>query len=412
MPWRLTARKGVLWGVAFGAAALTGIVVFALMPSDQLYAEGGPFVRDGKAGFVVTAFAYGLGPDTQGTSACPNGMSQDVSQIYAASPAGQRRPGEGDEAYSMRLNSGGQSISTSADGRNFCMHPELAPPELHTRILSDASVRAEGIDLDGKVSRSQADQRSGRLDFVGTDGTPGVDNQFWRAVGCNRSYQSSGSSNGFDIEMYTGSWGILLTLGDVDDLRNDDHVTVGIYANADPLALSPTRAALEYATYAMDQNPRFRATTSGRLKNGVLTTDPVDVRFHAVVNGMYLERPLRDARIKATLTPQGVLKGYLAGYSPVRELYDYQFGYRNGKEQDGKLAPLQKRLGSANGAARVLGHTCQGIWQSLHRLADGHPDPKTGAFTSISTQYRFEARPAFVVDTDTRSANEALVRND
>ena len=411
LPLRPIARKrGVLLGTTVLIAA--GAVTYSLWPTQRLSAEGGSFVRGGEAGFVVTDFAYALGPDTQNTNACPHGMSWDVSQAFAATPEGKRRPGEDDEAYGKRLEDGGKRISATPDGKNYCLHPALAPTDIHAQILVAPSARADGIDLDGRVSRSAEDARTGRLDFVGRDGAQGIDNQFWRAVGCNRSYQSSGPSNGFATEMYTGSWGILIKLGKVDDLRNDDDVEVGIFANADPIQLSPTRKALEYATYAMDQDPRFRASTRGRLANGVLTTDPVDVRFHHVVNGMYLERPLRDARIKATLTPQGVLKGYLAGFTPVVELYDYQFGFRTAKDAAGKPSPPARVLGSSNGAARVLGHTCHGIWQSLHKLADGHPEPGSGAFTSISTQYRFEARPAFVVDIETRGSNDKLVRND
>jgi hypothetical protein len=396
-----------------GAAILAAaVLIYQPFTSHQATAHSGSFVRDGEAGFVVTRFAYALGPDAEETGACPNGMSKNVVEIFAETPEGQRRPGEGDEEYGKRLEAGGESISANEDGKNYCMHPALAPHDPHTRILTSARVPADGIDLDGRISRSQKDARSGLLDFTGVDGTKGVDNQFWRVVGCNRSFQSDGPSNGFDIEMYTGSWGILIALTDVDDLKNDDHVEIGIYANADPIQLSPTREALEYATYAMDRDKAFRATTTGRIENGVLTTKPVDVRFHHVVNAMHLVRPLRDARIQASLSADGVLKGYLAGYSPIVELYNYQFGFRDGKDASGKPSPLGRRLNSSNGAARVLGHTCPGIWQSLHRLADGHPDPKTGKFTSISTQYRFEARPAFVVDVETKSANEKLVRND
>ena len=41
------------------------------------------------------------------------------------------------------------------------------------------------------------------------NGERGIDNQFFRVVGCSNSYQSTGQSNGYVIEMYTGSWGIL-----------------------------------------------------------------------------------------------------------------------------------------------------------------------------------------------------------
>lgn len=394
-----------LWLNGGVAATVIAAGAWLLWPDSRLTSESGSLLRDGEAGFVVTQFAYALGPDSDAT-ACPAGMSKNVAQIFELSPEGRRRPGETDEQYSQRLEEGGKAISNAPDGRNYCMHPETAPRDIHARMLTSVAAPADGIDLDGRVSRSLADQRSGRLDFTGRDGTRGVDNQFWRAVGCNRSYQSTGQSNGFGTEMYTGSWGILITLGDVDDLRNDSAVDVGIYANADPMQLSPTRKALEYATYAIDQNDGYRATTTGRIVNGVLTTDPVDVRFHNVVNAMYFDRPLRDARIRATLSPQGVIQGYLSGYTPVTALYDFQFGYRAARDARGRPADPRRVLGTANGAARVLGHTCQGMWQSLHRLADGHPDPATGAFTSISTQYRFEARPAFVVDVPTRGAND------
>ncbi len=211
--------------------------------------------------------------------------------------------------------------------------------------------------------------------------------------------------------MLTGAWGILITLSGVDDLRNDDDVRVGFYANADPIQVSPKREPLSYATYAMDQDPRFRASARGRIEDGVLTTEPTDVRFHHVVNSLRLERPLREARLKATLSEDGTLEGYLAGYTPVEAMYDVQYGYRDGKDGSGDLAPRALRSGSANGAARVLGHTCHGAYYTLHELADGHPDPETGDYTSISTQYRFEAIPAFVVDQSTESTNAELDKN-
>src|SRR3546814_4038088 len=90
---------------------------------------------------------------------------------------------------------------------------------------------------------------------------------------------------------------------------------------------------------------------------------------------------------------------------------DLQFGYRNGKNGAGELAPLPLRLHAANGAAFVLGYTCPGAYQALHRLADGDRDAKTGQCSSISTQYRIKAIPAFVVDVATHSANERLEKN-
>jgi hypothetical protein len=132
----------------------------------------------------------------------------------------------------------------------------------------------------------------------------------------------------------------------------------------------------------------------------------VDVRFWSEVNSMYLERPLLDARLRATLSEDGKLAGYLAGYSPVDAMYDVAFGYRSAVKS-GQPAPLSLRSRSANGAAAVLGYTCHGAYHALQQLADGRADPATGRYTAISTQYRIEALPAFVVDAaDTASVEQ------
>ncbi|WP_197460184.1 hypothetical protein [Sphingorhabdus sp. M41] len=390
-------------------AAGAGYLTFG---SETATPPAGSFLIDNKAGFVITSFGWAHDNDASDAEACPNGMSKNVAEIFAMSVEGQRRPGETDEGYGERKEAGGRAISASPDGSNYCVHPELAPPDTHFRIFDNPDILVPGLDLDGKVSRSEKDVVSGLLDFNGKSGLKGIDNQFFRAVGCSPSYRPDGPSNQFEIEMLTGAWGMVVTLDDVDDLRNDVSVKVGLYANADPIQLSPTRVPLEYATYAMDQDPAYRATTKGRIKDGVLTTEPVDIQFRHVVNSIRLKRPLRDARIRATLSKDGLLKGILAGYTPVEAMYDLHFGFRNGTDGEGNPAPAGLRLQSSNGAARVLGYTCQGVYQALNRLADGHPDNKSGKYTSISTQYRFEARPAFVVDVDTKSTNEKLVRNE
>jgi hypothetical protein len=390
------------------AIVLMGIL--SLLEHTQAAPE---FVRDGVAGFVVSDFKYALADDAARSGACPRGLSLDMEEIFARTPSGKRRKGESDEAYAGRLRAGSIALSTAPDGQNVCLNPEAAQPDPYFRTVTSPSVPADGIDIDGIDSRVGAPSAPGTCahqDQPGMHGERGIDNQFSRIVGCLRSFQSSGQSNGFALEMLTGSWGILLEIRGLDDLRNDDAVEVGIFANADPIQLSPNRVPLAYATYAMDQDRRFRARTRGRMKDGVLTTDPVDVRFHSVTNSLRFERPLLRARLQATISEEGSLSGYLAGYTPVEAMYDFQFGYRSGKDGKGELGPLRLRLGTGNGAARVNGYTCPGVYFALYEHADGDPEPGTGRCTSISTQYRVTAIPAFVVDVATRGSNDATQR--
>jgi hypothetical protein len=373
---------------------LAGVALSALVGTVPAHAEQPTFVQNGNAGFVVSHIQYALSKDAKETGACPAGMTQ-----------GMAKPAEGASEEETRRLFG------EAMKKDTCGHPELAAADPNFRTVTGPKVPAFGIDLDGKDSSTKSKPAAGRCsheDFVGMTGERGIDNQFFRAVGCSNSFQPTGQSNGYEIEMYSGSWGILITLSGVDDIRNDDSVEVGIFANADPIELSPTRAALPNATYAIDQDPRFQAKTHGRIVNGVLTTDPVNVRFHKVTNSIYLERTLNDARLQLTLSPDGGLDGYLAGYTPVEDMYNFQYGFRDGKNAKGEPANPKLIAQSAMGQAVVLGHSCNGAYHALHDLADGGRDSATGKCSSISTQYRIQAIPAFVVNVETKSLNEDL----
>lgn len=113
---------------------------------------------------------------------------------------------------------------------------------------------------------------------------------------------------------------MLITLDGIDDVRNDNDVQAGIYAAADPIELSPNREPIPNASYAISQDPRYRSTTRGRIRNGVLTTDPADVRSYKVTNSIYSTRQLNRAVRRMTIAADGSLDGFLAGYSSVDNL--------------------------------------------------------------------------------------------
>lgn len=409
-------KLGAILSVALLVASAPSERAAQAAPADPgvQRSDGGPgseVFRNGEAGFVITEFAYALGPDAKDSGACVGGMTAGVRGLIEAlskSSAGQRREGESEQAYSRRMS---MTVNTAPNGQNICMHPEAANADAGWRMVSGRGVKVEGIDLDGRdpVSGKKQDVDTCTHDeFQGTRGERGIDNQFYRVVGCTTGFQSTGQANGFQTEMLTGSWGILMTLKGVDDLRNDPEVEVGLYANADPIQLSAARAALPYATYAAEMNPRYRATARGRIVNGVLTMDPVDVRFHNVVNSMTDDRVLRAARVRLTFTPDGGMEGFLAGYTPVEDMYDLQFGSRRSKNAKGELAPERQRVQTSVGRAGALGHSCNGAYHAMYHAADGHRDPSTGRCTSISTQYRIRVAPAFVVDAQTQSVNSPL----
>lgn len=366
-------------------------------------------LRNGHMGFVVTEFAYALGPDAK--EACPTGLSGGVramTEALSKSPTGQRGANEDQESYERRLS---RLAHTAPNGQNLCLHPEAGGADPNWRMVSGRNLKVSGIDLDGQASvdgSRTTGETCAHEGFRGVNGDRGIDNQLYRVVGCTTGFQSTGAANGFQTEMLTGSWGILISLSGVDDLRNDPDVEIGIYANADPIQLSAARKPLPFASYAAEQNPRYRAVTRGRIVNGVLTSDPTDVRVRNVVAAMFDDRILRGGRLRLTFTSDGGMEGYLAGYTPVESMFDVQYGARSSRTDKGELVPERVRMSRSMGRAGALGHTCNGAYHALYLAADGHRDPGTGRCTSISTQYRIRIAPAFVVDARTQSINAPL----
>ncbi len=85
------------------------------------------------------------------------------------------------------------------------------------------------------------------------------------------------------------------------------------------------------------------------------------------------------------MLPDGGMKGVLAGYWDIENLFDFL--------TEVYIGPVH--LGRA--AANNIGYMCAGVYNALPRLADGHLDPETGHCTSISTVIQFAAVPAFVI---------------
>lgn len=345
-------------------------------------------------GFVVSHIEFALSPDAEAAIMCPDGMNKSYNnriEGFINLPEVKQKAGESEQDFRRRAY---RTIYQSEETKNLCENPELATEKPVHHEVSSKNVTVYGIDMDG--NNSQNSGTCAHSDFAGANGETGVDNQFYRVFGCVNGFQPTGQANLFATEMLTGSWGILINVTDVDDSQNDESVTVGIYANADPIQLSPTREPLEHASYAAHMAPRFQAETTGKIVNGVLTTDPVEVRFPWIVNAMYLDRVLLDARLHGTIGADGKFDGYLSGYSPVENVYDVNVGFRNAKAANGEPSPRQRRVGSAFGKANAMGYTCEGVYHSLYKNADGHPDPETGNCSSISTQFRIQAVPAFI----------------
>jgi hypothetical protein len=351
-PVARAARLGL-----FGA----GFMACALLACGAVQAEGAKV-----KGFVVTSFA--LASHDGGPADCPDGLNMSAKDIYLQSlPAGEReRLGKPEAAKELMaaLYAPGGNQGPGKRTHNRCADPQdFDSPPLRT-IQGKI---AEGMALDPE----NAPNTCSHTKFTSPDGMPGIDNQLWRAMGCIRGWRG-----GADIEKYA-----------------HDNIRVGIYSSSDQASVDAAGNVLPDASLQIHDDPRYRAVADGRVVDGVITTEPRDIRLNYRSAG-YVDTDfyIRGARLRLEMQPDGSVKGMIGGYYDVETLYD---GF---VRQPQVITSV------------LLSYSCPAVYSALTSLADGYPDPKTGRCGAISTAYRLEAIPAFVIhpkDQKTKTAQAA-----
>lgn len=252
-----------------------------------------------------------------------------------------------------------------------------------------------GLDLDGVDSKKDDGTKCAHDDFTGPNGETGVDSQHWRLLGCTKAYQPGGQID----RLYRGGnmvkegYPILIELLEVDDPQNDDSIQVRISSSQDPIEVGASGEVLRDLSLRHHEEAKYvGATAPGKIVDGVITSEPVDLKLRLKQQVIDAEFFYRDARIRAEMQPDGKIAGVLGFYWDADNFYTVNNDHHIGEYHSGRIA------------AETRGYMCAGIYNAIPKMTDGHPDPETGECTSISTQMHFEGTPAFVLPQETESA--------
>ncbi len=321
-------------------------------------------------GFIVSNWAVA---NYAGPEDCPNGMTLDAIPAYLETLSSEERarierPENASELY----------MKASGDAkRDACNYPTLFP---RPPIKLVQGKIAYGLNLDGRESDH---------DFISPSGERGIDNQFYRTTGCTKKYRRGGAvgaSNDrmtpndetFTSSLRSGELTILIEVEGLKDLHRDGEVMVGMYTGVDPAATDAQGNTLPYTTQRITDNVKWQNRTRGRMTNGVLTSEPVDLRLRYQSAMAIGELFLRRAQVRLMVQPDGSLKGILGGYYDLEALWGFV----------------------PRGYARTLplggSFDCPSYYKGLHDLADG-PLNAAGKHDSISAAFEIEAVPAFIV---------------
>lgn len=311
---------------------------------------------DRTIGFLLTTLGLTVYETATGEDECPRGFNTGARAQLAA-----RMQKLAQESGGARPTLAETQIWYNA-GRAW---PELIEEPLpHLVVEGDISY---GLNLDAKATPE---------DFTSPDGEPGIDNELYRVIGCTQRFTEPEATfrAAFIRLPYSRT---LLEISDVDDLKNDDNVTVTTYRGVDRLVLDGTDKPLAGTTHWVDskRGDRFTHTFRGSIVDGVLITEPGEWVYPWIMNNdgmqMPLEQKIRAARFQLNLTPESA-EGLVGGFADIDTFYQVVI----------KSSPT-----SQSGPA---------FYQALARHADGFPDEETGANTAISVALQADFVQAFI----------------
>ena len=316
---------------------------------------------------------------------CPEGLNIGNDEYWWRGLSKEDRAKFTDNGLVESLKRLPRAMRRGPNGENVCFNPNAVqdPP---MRVVEGKF--SYGANIDGTTDGRATAKTCKHEKFTGVDGTVGVDNQFYRLVGCTYGWRHVGAVDLNANEM-RGTSGLGMILVDIsgvneNDPRNSDDVTVTFYRSIDQFALDPHGAPLPFSTYRIDTangKPRYSDKLKGSIKNGKLMTDRGDVRlpFYGLYN--FLHPVIKDMGLMLEIGADGkVATGQITGY------YD-----------------LEQWLYYVNGTAVsvVTGwFSCPAFNTAARQLADGYPDPATGKCTALSSAFNIRAYAAFVQHPD------------
>jgi hypothetical protein len=343
-----------------------------------------PPPANGEMGFVIERFTQ---PVIFEKEACPTGPALKLEEAYLATLPKAERTRLLKPENTAEREAKWKAFGFGPNGTNVCTHPDMFPDRPLNKTVQ--SPRAWGLDLDGGDTSDTCDHK----EFVTPTGQRGIDNQEYRAMGCTLEWRGvDGIANDQEVGMKqfhaSGEWTQVLLLRGVDSLENDDDVEV-IYANTPdrPVIDAKGKWLRGISFNVSDKFPRYRNVLKGRIRNGVLTTDPNDIKLTYTwgqggqrdLRGIRSKFDFRKGRLRLEFQPDGSLTGMLGGYRPLF---------------DNVISPA---LGGA-GSVIVAKIDCAAALKTLQANADGLKNPKTGKCEGVSAAYRISAVPAFVTD--------------
>src|SRR6201994_1042404 len=246
-------------------------------------------------------------------------------------------------------------------------------PEVTGRI-------GDGFNLDGKIKPT---------DFVSPDGEKGIDNNLYRAWGCDAPWRGNGNAT-LDLrandKMQEGLYTMVLRVSGNQDPMNDSDAVVEIGYSPDKIVKDARGGLAVDYSYRILKSAQY-TKLKAKIKNGVVETEQGE-HLHTPRIAWFYDQTgdtnFVNGKMRFNIAADGLSgSGLIGGYRNWRDLYTENTFAQDGGQQ---------------GIREHEDHVA--LYYALRRNADGLYNEKTGKYDGISSAYRIKMTSAFVVDPE------------
>lgn len=239
-----------------------------------------------------------------------------------------------------------------------------------TYTRRDDDNRVWGFDLDDHQSDVGDDEGCGHADLLDPDGVPGIDNAFSGIVPALEATEAKAVEGLIQNSINSGELLILFTLDGVDDLQNDDCVSVSaLRAEGAPL-IGTDGMILDSQSFAHSSLPPQSTVFNAQIEDGRLEARGLEMVLPINILDVELQFNIAAAALRLDIAEDGgTMAGFFGGGVPLEDILVLT------KEEDiGDITALVETL--------------------VTSMADLNPDAE-GSCQELSIAFHLEGRTAF-----------------
>lgn len=179
---------------------------------------------------------------------------------------------------------------------------------------------ALGFDLDGRTSEPGDEQTCGHGDLRDPDGAEGIDNQLakiWSDLAPLVGEQVDALIQGAINE---GRVLVMIELAEVDDLRDDDDVTLNVFRGLLDPDVGTQGLIAPSQTFYFDYDKPLSTAAGARLADGEIVAGPVTLQIPIAILDLDIVANLYGGYLRMRVAADGTFAGYIGGALSLDEM--------------------------------------------------------------------------------------------